>query len=263
MNDPFIYRVVLSFFIAGGWIGAATIIAEKLGSRVGGLIANLPSNILIGLLFIAITQDISFVKQAIPGIPVGMLIDTVFLAIFIVALKYGVILSVLASLISWFLLAYLANEFGFNNLAVNVLFYFIFTAGIYYLLKRRMNFPTPTSIKKKYRTSQILIRSVFAGSVVASVIIIAQFSPPYLVGIVAAFPAVLLSTMVILVLNQNKEFAQATGKVLILSSSNIVIYGIAVYFCYPAIGLWWGTLVSFLVATFWVWIIHPVIQKVS
>lgn len=263
MNDLFIYRVVLSFFIAGGWIGAATLIAEKLGSRVGGLIANLPSNILIGLLFIAITQDVTFVKQAIPGIPVGMLIDTVFLVIFIIVLKYGLILSVLASLVSWFVLAYLANELGFNNLAVNCLSYFLFTAGIYYLLKRRMNFQTPPSIKKKYSTSQILIRSVFAGSVVASVIIIAQFSPPYLVGIVAAFPAVLLSTMVILVLNQNREFAQATGQILILSSSNIVIYGIAVYFCYPTIGIWWGTLVSFLAAAVWVWLIRPIIRRIS
>ena len=263
MNELFIYRVLLSFFLAGGWIGAATQIAEKLGSRVGGLIANLPSNILISLLFIALTQDIIFVRQAIPGIPVGMLIDTIFLAVFIVSLRYGLGISILASLISWFLLAYLANYLEFKNLIVNCLIYSIVTLMIYYFIHSRMKFQGQSGTKRKYNTFQIIIRSVFAGSVVAAVIIIAQFAPPYLVGIVASFPAVLLSTMVLLVVNQNREFAQATGKILILSSSNIVIYGIAVYFCYPTIGLWWGTLVSFLVATVWVWSIRPLIKKIS
>jgi len=263
MNDLFIYRVLLSFFLAGGWIGAATLIAEKLGSRVGGLIANLPSNILISLLFIALTQDIVFVKKTIPGIPVGMLIDTIFLAVFIIILRYGLVLSILASLISWFLLAYLANYLEFSHLLLNCLFYSTGTVGIYYLIRSRMNFAVQPASNRKYNTYQIIIRSTFAGSVVATVIIIAQFAPPYLVGIVASFPAVLLSTMVILVINQSREFAQATGKILILSSSNIVVYGIAVFFCYPTIGLWWGTLVSFLVATAWVWIIRPLIQRVS
>jgi hypothetical protein len=185
------------------------------------------------------------------------------LAIFIIALRYGLVLSILSSLISWFLLAYLANYLEFTNLLLNCLFYSTGTIGIYYLIRSRMNFEIQPGSKRKYNTYQIIIRSAFAGSVVATVIIIAQFTPPYLVGIVASFPAVLLSTMVILVINQSREFAQATGKILILSSSNIVVYGIAVYFCYPTIGLWWGTLVSFLVATAWVWIIRPLIQRVS
>jgi hypothetical protein len=263
MNDLFVYRVVLSFFIAGGWIGIATLVAEKLGSRVGGLIANLPSNILISLLFIAFTQDIQFVRQAIPGLPVGMLIDTFFLAVFIIALRGKLLTAILISLISWFGLAYLANEIGFSNLWLNCLLYAAITIVVYFTLRHRLRLPVTPGIKKQYSILQILIRSAFAGGVVASVVIIARFSPPYLVGIVAAFPAVLLSTMVILVMNQNRQFARATGMIMILSSSNIVIYGLAVYFSYPSLGLWWGTIISFLAAVVWVWTIRPLIHKFS
>lgn len=37
MDALFISRVVLSFFIAGSWIALVTLLAERLGSRLGGL----------------------------------------------------------------------------------------------------------------------------------------------------------------------------------------------------------------------------------
>lgn len=263
MDTAFVYHVILSFVIAGGWIAVATLLAEKLGSSIGGLIANLPSNILIGLLFIALTQNIEFVKQAVPGIPVGMLIDTLFLAVFIVGLKYGVLIAVSASLLIWFLLAFLASEFWSAGLILNCLVYLIVTVTVYFSIHHWMTLPPSKRLIKRYSGLQVLIRALFAGSVVASVVVIARFAPPYLVGIVATFPAVLLSTMVILAINQTPTFARATGKILLLSSSNIVVYGIAVYHLYPLLGITGGTVVSFLSAALWVWLIRPLIRRVS
>jgi hypothetical protein len=36
MDKVFILRVLLSFFIAGGWIALSSVLAEKFGSKVGG-----------------------------------------------------------------------------------------------------------------------------------------------------------------------------------------------------------------------------------
>jgi hypothetical protein len=263
MDTAFLYHVILSFVIAGGWIAVATVLAEKLGSNIGGLIANLPSNILIGLLFIALTQNIEFVKQAVPGIPVGMLIDTLFLAIFIAVLKYGLPAAVSASLLFWFLLAFLASEFWSSGLLLNCLVYLIVAGTVYFSIHHWMTLPPSRRLIKRYSGLQVLIRALFAGSVVASVVVIARFAPPYLVGIVATFPAVLLSTMVILAINQTPAFAQATGKILLLSSSNIVVYGIVVYLSYPLLGIAGGTVVSFVAAALWVWMLKPLIGKIS
>ena len=78
----------------------------------------------------------------------------------------------------------------------------------------------------------MVIRAAFAGGIVGGVVLISHFVPAYLTGIVSAFPAVLFSSMVILAVNQGKTFAQATGKVMILSSSNIVVYALGVYFTF-------------------------------
>jgi hypothetical protein len=69
--------------------------------------------------------------------------------------------------------------------------------------------------------------------------------------------------MIILMLNQSRDFARATGKILVLSSSNIVVYGVGIYFTYPEFGIIVGTILSFILAVGWVWLLHPLVQKMS
>ena len=54
----------------------------------------------------------------------------------------------------------------------------------------------------------------------------------------------------------------ATGKVLILSSSNIIVYGVAVTLLFPAIGPWWGTLCAFAAAAGYVALLLPLSRRI-
>jgi hypothetical protein len=150
-----------------------------------------------------------------------------------------------------------------DNLEFNIGAYLVLTISIFLFLEKIVNIRSIEKRERRYSIWQIGLRALFAGCVVASIIILAQILPPYAVGIFSTFPAVLLTTMIILVVNQNKDFARATGKILVLSSSNIVVYGIGIYFTYPVIGIFWGTLISFILASLWVWLMHPVIRKIS
>ena len=207
MDNLLIFRVVLSFVIAGVWIAGATLLAEKFGSRIGGLITNLPSNILISLLFIAMVNDVTFVVHAIPGIPIGMAINTIFLVVFILLVDRGLLFAVFISLLIWFIIALLATILKLDSLIYNVIIYLIITVILFILIEKYKQIPSVDKITKKYSTGQIIVRAVFAGGIVATIIVISQIFNPYIVGIFSTFPAVLLSTMVILVLNQNARFA--------------------------------------------------------
>jgi len=262
MDKIFIVRIIISFFIAGFWIAVATLLAERLGSKIGGLITNLPSNILISLLFIAMINDTSYVIHAVPTIAIGMTINTLFLFCFISILQYGLVTAAIISLLVWFVFALIAMFLNCNNLFFNVIFYIIVTLIVFIILEKLIKIPSVNKSAKKYTKTQMLLRALFAGSVVSSVIIISKFFNPYVVGIFSTFPAVLLSTMIILEINQSKAFAQATGKVLVLSSSNIIVYGLAVYFSYPKFGIVLGTIISFMLAFLWVWLFHPIVRRV-
>ena len=80
---------------------------------------------------------------------------------------------------------------------------------------------------------------------VAGAVAIAQVAPPYMTGVLATFPAALSSTMVIISLSQGILFAQATGKIILLSSTNIIVYAALVALSFPVLGPWLGTLLSF------------------
>jgi len=252
--------VALSFVIAGSWIAVLTLLAERFGSRIGGLITNLPSNILITLIFITLTQGTGFMQGMVPAIPIGVLIDSVFLVVFILLLRYNLLFSIVGSLGSWLVLAVIANRIHSGLLWINVAIYFGVTILAFLFVEYGWKIPAMGKSDKRYTLLQMAIRAAFAGGIVGGVVWISHFVPAYLTGIVSAFPAVLFSSMVILAVNQGKAFAQATGKVMILSTSNIVVYALGVYFTYPVLGILAGTIVSFLLAFLWVVMLRPVMR---
>jgi len=263
LDKIFFLRVALSFFVSGIWIALATLFAERLGSKIGGLITNLPSNILISFVFIAVINGISFTVNSVPGIPLGMAINTLFLCIFIICLPFGIVPSSILSLFTWFVLAIITSQTDMDNLVLNSVMYLFLTGGTFLFLEKIVKIQSKKKSDRRYTLGQLSIRALFAGGVVASLIILAQFLPPYAVGIFSTFPAVLLSTMIILVVSQGKDFARATGKILILSSSNIVVYGIGIYWTYPEFGIILGTTFSFFMASLWVWLMHPIVRRLS
>jgi len=261
MDSVFLTKVIISFFVAGIWIASATFLAEKLGTKIGGLITNLPSNILVSLIFVALVNDINFVTKTIPAIPLGMTIDIIFLFVYIVLLPIGLFRSTIISLIIWFAIAYAAIQIEFDHLEINVLVYVIITLILFWITHKYLHIPPQQKSSKTYTVKQMGLRALFAGGLVASIVFISNFFSAYIVGIFSSFPAVILSSMFILAINQNIAFARATGKILILSTSNIVVYSLMVYFTYPTLGLVWGTIISFMCAFIWVWLFHPFIQK--
>jgi hypothetical protein len=263
MENTLIVKAVVSFIVAGVWIGGFTLLAERLGSKKGGLLANLPSTVLISLVFVALVQDARFAAEATKAVPIGMLIDTIFLSVFILLLKYGLIRAILLSLSTWFALAITAQRLHLSSIIFNMVLYTVIAAGAYVLLEYVVGIPAVGKSRKRYTASSLGVRVLFAGSVVAGTTVISSFAGPYWVGLFSTFPAVMLSSMVILTVNQGAGFARATGKIMVLSSTNIIVYAYGVSLTYPSLGVLPGTVISFLMAFVWVLLLHPLIQKLS
>ncbi len=263
MMNVFALQVFLSFILAGLWISGATLVAERLGSRLGGLIANLPSNIVISYIFIALANDARYAADATVAVPVGMLVDTVFLLILIVTLRWNIVVAVVLSLMGWFGLAWLAANLGAFPLIWSVPVYLFCAVGIWTFLEYGMHIPSVQRVRAPFMVSALLSRALFAGSVVGTTVLLSRFLPPYWVGLISTFPAVLLSSMVILATVQGPDFARATGKVLVLSSTNIIVYALIIRRAYPEVGILLGTLLGFTGAVLAVWLMRPVVDRIS
>ncbi len=263
MTYSFSLQVLASFVLAGLWISGATLVAERLGSRLGGLIANLPSNIVISYIFIALANDVHYAADATAAVPVGMLVDTVFLLVLILTLRWNTVVAVILSLSGWFALAWLAATLGAFSLSWSVPVYLISAVLIWAVLEYGLDIPASPRTRAPFLFSALLWRALFAGSVVGTTVLLSRFLPPYWVGLISTFPAVLLSSMVILATVQGPAFARATGKILVLSSTNIIVYALIIRLAYPEVGILWGTILGFSGAVLAVWAMRPVVDRIS
>ena len=261
MDNAFLVKIILSFLVGGAWITVITLVAERLGTKIGGMLGSLPSTILVSFLFIAFTQGIDFVTEASRAIPIGIIIDNLFLFALILLLRGNLIIASAISLMLWFALALGFNYFQIIDWAITIPLYLAITLIILYILEWRMHLPSCPKNYKKYSTLQLLIRACFSGCVVVTAVIVAKIFGPFWAGIFSAFPAAYVSSMIILTLTQSPDFAQATGKVLLITSSTIIVYALTVCYTYPLLGLLWGTVISYVISCFWVWSLRPIIRR--
>lgn len=261
-NGSFILKVGLSVVIAGVWISTATILAQRLGSKLGGLIANLPSTILVSVLFVALTQGVTFAAASTQVVPLGMAIDTLFLLIFIATVKHGTIKATTLSLSSWFILAVGASYLPPLSIYISLLLFTIVVIASFCIAEFFMSIPSLPKEPVKPTMQVVISRAIFSGSVVGSAVLVGQSDNTFWTGVTSTFPAVMLSSMVILATTSGKAFARATGKVMLVSSTNIVVYGFAVSWLYPKFGIVWGTVVAFGLSALWVYLLRPLVNKI-
>jgi len=261
--NPLFVRIGLSFFVAGFWIALATLLGERLGSRKAGLLANMPSNILVSLLFMGITKGPEYAAASTSGVPVGMMVDSFFLAVFIFMVPKGIWLALVTSLAAWAVSAFsVIMLLPPLSIVASLIAYAIVTAALFMLVHSRLR---TLHVEKKpvvFSWKIVSIRAFFAGSVVAGAVAVAQIAPPYMTGILATFPAALTSTLVILSRSQGVAFTQATGKILLVSSSNIIVYAGLVSLLFPLLGPWLGTLASFAGSFFFLLLLGRVTAKI-
>jgi hypothetical protein len=64
VDNIFLFKLLISFLAGSAWVVFATILADKYGPKVGGLVSGLPSTAIFILLFLALTQGTIFAVKA-------------------------------------------------------------------------------------------------------------------------------------------------------------------------------------------------------
>lgn len=262
MNQLLVHTLI-SFLVSGAWIAAVTLVAERVGSRIGGLIANLPSKLLVTLVFLALVNDEAFAIGAARAVPMGMLINALFLFVFVLVVPRGLPAGLGVSLLLWFGLAVTAERFQLASLGLGIASYLVVTLLTYGFLEFALNIPLVAGRRKPAAKRSMLYRGLFAGGVVGSTVFLSPFVGTYWSGLLATFPAVMLTSMTILTLAGGPSLARATGKVMLLASTNIIVFTLVVVWSYPVVGMPIGTVVSFLAAAVWVWLLNPLVRRLE
>ncbi|MBI2547758.1 DUF3147 family protein [Candidatus Woesearchaeota archaeon] len=262
MLDLFWLQVFFAFLVGGGWILAATVMADRFGSKIGGFIGGLPSTIVVSFLFIGLVQGTEAIVQVTTVFPLSYAVTSLFLTMYAFAVTRGFRRALAVSLLLWFFLTGLIYVLKPESFIFSLAIYLMSFTASYIFLEKYLQIRSMTAGRIHPSPQHILIRGFFGGFMVAFTVLISKIGGPILGGIFAAFPAAFLSTLVISYTSQGIAFSRAMTKPLLITGmGTVVVYAIAARYFYPVYGLVLGTVFSFLISMISAYVTFQFMQK--
>lgn len=152
-----LYQLFLPFILSAIIVVVIMFIAEKYGTKIGGILGTLPSTIVIALIFLAINQDINFSSEAAAVIPAELGINVLFLVIFAILIYRSIIIAFLTSLSIWAILSFLILYLNLNNIYISITIYIISLISALIILKNKKKIKSIKNVDFHYNKKKLLL----------------------------------------------------------------------------------------------------------
>jgi hypothetical protein len=224
MSPEFIFLLTLALRMAitAAFVVTASVITERSGPVIGALVATLPISAGPSYVFLALDHDAAFIAEgALASLPINA--ATIFLGLTYVVLaqRRSAIVSCLSAVAVWIVLASIIRSVPWTltgGLIANVVAYAICVP----LLRRYRHVKMPPIRRRWY---DIPLRASLVAILVATVVTASGWVGPKISGIIALFPIVFTSMMLIL---HPRIGGPPTAAVLANSAWGLIGLGIAI-----------------------------------
>jgi hypothetical protein len=218
----FILTLVLRMTITAAFVVTASVITERSGPALGALVATLPISAGPSYVFVALDHDAAFIAEgALASLPVNA--ATIFLGLTYVVLaqRQSAIVSCLTAVAVWIAFASVIRSVQWTltaGLIANAVAFAICVP----LLRRFRHVKMPLITRRWY---DIPLRALLVATLVATVVTASGWVGPKISGIIALFPVVFTSMMLIL---HPRIGGPPTAAVLANSAGGLMGLGIAI-----------------------------------
>jgi len=238
-------RLVLAFAVGAVWVAAVTGLADHKGSAYA-ILGGLPSTATFSLLFIAVNQSPQTAVDATVAFPVAFSVTNAFLLFYAYLSQWGFKRGISISLLIWFCASTAIVVSGIADYTLSLAASAAISILTFGLFAKKLKIKKAEG-KNGYSHGEIALRGIGAGLLIALSVFLSQIGGPILGGVAAAFPAVYTSTLLIMHRDKGIEFSRQTAKAMAYSGILTVIpYSVAVHYLYPVVGVWVGTVLSYL-----------------
>lgn len=194
--NSFYLDLLLSFFVGGAWVTLASLTAQSFGGKIGGFVAGLPATSVLAIFFITYTEGAQHGYDLTGVFPLTISVNAIFLAAYALFSRKRFLTGLGASLGVWVfaqaLLFYLhPNRFSLV-LALGAV---VFVAS--FALANRLRIPDPGTQHVRHGVREIFIRAVSGGAIVVLAMVGSRYGGPVMGGILSAFPATVVATLII------------------------------------------------------------------
>lgn len=245
--DPFLAKLVIGFVAGGVWISATTVFAERLGTKVGGLVAGLPSTVVLSMFFIGWTQGPQQAYQSTTAFPAAFSVLSLFLLISAVTISHGIARALIISFSVWLALESIIilwhpSDYGLASLIWLVMF-LLTTWAMWSLLQLK---PLPGR-KPVTSFNQMIVRSIFSGAVIVMSVVASKLGGPVWGSVFSGFPAVFTASLVITYYSSGPEFSRSmTLPMLVSAMVNCMVFVTILRYTVQSLGILFACLVGYL-----------------
>jgi hypothetical protein len=244
----FLFTLAVKMAVAAGFVIAATVIAERAGAFIGSLIVTLPISTGPAYVFIALDHEADFVARAALTSVCNNVPTILYTVVFIfLAQRSSATVSVGAGLVVWFTTTWLLHQMDWTLMPA-VLTNIVATVFFFFLVRPFREAPMP---RLPLRFSELMLRAVIVGILIAVVVTLSFTIGPEKTGIIASFPATFTSTMFIL---QRRVGGKATAAVMAHSLVGLLGFGLCMavlYLTAVPLGAPLGLLMALLFSVSW------------
>ncbi len=236
-------QLVISFLVGGLLISLQSLIAERVPSKWKGVVLTVPTTMAIGFFFTGLVKSPADISEIAIAVPATLAVTYVFIASMALLAKYGLVVSLLVSNLIWFLGAYILIVAGDLSLELSLGIFLVLITGSYLVIdnedKPLKSFPMIFS--------NVAVRALFAGVIVVGVVYLSKTLGNIWGALMAVFPASMTSTLLIYFKTQGSEVIPFVSRSMFFPGSiGFVLYALVAGWSFPIVGIWWGTLVSYL-----------------
>jgi hypothetical protein len=218
----FILTLALRMAITAAFVVSASIITERSGPVIGALVATLPISAGPSYVFLALDHDAAFIAEgALASLPINAATIWLALTYVVLAQRRSALVSCGGAVAVWVTLAALMRLVPWSlagGLIVNAVTFAICLP----LLRRFRHVKMPLITRRWY---DIPLRASLVATLVATVVTLSRWVGPTVSGMIALFPVVFTSMMLIL---HPRIGGKPTAAVIANGGWGLIGFGIAI-----------------------------------
>ena len=246
--------VLLSATLSAVVAIAVTLVIERWGGRIGGVLGTIPTTIVPAGIGLALASNPEALSASLAVVPYGMLINGCFLLVYVLLPPRlsndgggALVLTTTTALVVWsafgalVLLALDPLLLRASPMTLGLLG--TLALAVMGVLVARGPRPAPAGHRSP-GSVEIMARGLAAATAIGLAVYLSGLGLPLLAGLSSVFPAIFMTTMVGLWLSQGPDVPLGAAGPMLLGSTSVAVYACLAMWSLPTMGVWWGSAVA-------------------
>ena len=252
---------ILPAAIAAGLVAiVVTVLIERFGGVVGGALGTVPTTIVPAVAGMAAEQGEQELMDSLSVVPAGMLINAIFLSVWIylpratasLGSERSLAVTTATALLAWAMFGMVTilcigklSEYGTGPRTIGMIG--IALTAVFGIVLGWKPYGSPKG-SREVSKSILLARGLMAATAIGASVWVAGLGYPLLAGLASVFPAIFLTSMVSLWISQGPSVPRGAAAPMLLGGGSVGVYSLVAMYSLEAHGIILGSIMSWVTA---------------